>query len=1129
MTLQTKLPGSAIQTGTISVTAITNFSGELSASLPPDVVSSSAQVKTFLPTNTVSSSAQVTAFLPTGTVSSSGQLPSGIASSSAQVTDYLPTNVVSSSAQVTAFLPTGTVSSSTQVDVFTTTGGNTLATTGSNTFTAVQTISDTTNSTSYLDGALHVAGGMSVRKDVRVSGSLTVNGLLTAVSMSTQYVTASEYTIGTSKILLNDDDLVRFAGLSIVDSGSSSPTTASIFWDSLQHRFIYENLSGSAYNSSIIIAGPKHTGSLGDEPTLTSGYIPVATGGDHIDNSVMFQSSSNIGIGTTNPGTQLHMYTAGSGTEILVEKSSTNHLRMGVDTGNTAFVGSYNATPFQIITNGSGRIYVKTDGNVGIGTTNPIANAATTSLLHIHAASTGSEIHLTNPLTGTTGTDGGLLLQYGTKTILYNLENDVLEFGTNNTARVTITSTGNVGIGTTNPTAKLEVSGSSGLPVFISSPQNASLTIKRQTTSNKWTFTHDSNGGNVGIGANGLGIISDDANGDFGIRTTSTGNVQFYIATSGNIGIGNTSPEVKLHIFDSTARTGIDNVAFPLHIENTAAGGAYAVYTGIRFKSNYNSSPNYNFILQETTSTGGGKLHLGSYVSSAYTNQVTLVGSSGNVGIGTTNPTATLQVVGPNTTGTFIAAQNDGAGGFLGVRVNASSSPYNHFSFSNGYVGIGTTSPSTTLVVVGGAAAISTSTVSYTIAVQDPTSAAINVGGSILFQGYKTGTAAIGNYAYITGKKENGTSGNEAGYLALGTFDSGGNKAEYFRITSAGNVGIGTTSPAARFEVAGAMSANPRQFITNTDVTVGNRIGGLYFYSRDSSNSWYSGIDAFVPTGAPGVDRTDLRFYTTNVTPSERMRITTGGNVGIGTTNPDDRFQVNGGNIRVSANTTSGTFLDIVPSGTQADGIALSTSFYGGGSYGPLRINTGGSETMRITAGNRVGIGETNPGVKLHVEGVEYNRGNIVRPTVFAGDAQSSGNAIGTYVLGNGKYFNTGGGAKYVHILLPARYNQDNSRMFCVEIKGYDFDRPGILNIMVGGYVTPPNNGGPMSRVATWDATSYYSPTAYYSTNYACGVVRIYLPSTYYVSFVVNSIASGNGDTIAPDEMTMIASTSATI
>ena len=647
-----------------------------------------------------------------------------------------------------------------------------------------------------------------------------------------------------------------------------------------------------------------------------------------------------------------------------------------------------------------------------------------------------------------------------------------------------IDSSGNVGIGTTNPTAKLEVSGSSGLPVFISSPQNTSLTIKRQTTSNKWTFTHDSNGGNVGIGANGLGIISDDANGDFGIRTTSTGNVQFYIATSGNIGIGNTSPEVKLHIFDSTARTGVDNVAFPLHIENTAAGGAYAVYTGIRFKSNYNSSPNYNFILQEATSTGGGKLHLGSYVSSAYTNQVTLVGSSGNVGIGTTNPTATLQVVGPNTTGTFIAAQNDGAGGFLGVRVNASSSPYNHFSFSNGYVGIGTTSPSTTLVVVGGAAAISTSTVSYTIAVQDPTSAAINVGGSILFQGYKIGTASIGNYAYITGKKENGTSGNEAGYLALGTFDSVGNKAEYFRITSAGNVGIGTTNPFALLHVKGtdSLTANTRYFKgwvggagswganSYEELGVGfSGIRSIYIssdnwdlaFSTGTSTTFNAGTQAermrIKADGRVGIGTTDPVFalsvsgsiqalgvgtdsvaggpasvylgdgsagtmlrhtagrdfaidtYSSVGAWGERLRILRDGSVGIGTTNPNDKFQVNGGNIRVSANTTSGTFLDIVPSGTQADGIALSTSFYGGGSYGPLRINTGGSETMRITAGNRVGIGETNPGVKLHVEGVEYNRGNIVRPTVFAGDAQSAGNAIGTYVLGNGKYFNTGG------------------------------------------------------------------------------------------------------------------------
>jgi len=256
---------------------------------------------------------------------------------------------------VTISAPAGTVTSSTQIDVRNTTGIATIATTGSNTFTGIQTISNTTNSTNYTNGALIVQGGVGIAKDVNISGSLTVAGLLTVASMSTQYVTSSEYTIGTSKIILNDDDNVRFAGLSIFDSGSTS-ATASIYWDSLNHKFIYENISGQPYNSAMFIAGPKNTSTLGNEVGLTVGRVPVASGDDHIDSRA---ASSSIRVDF--PSRLTHVEAG-----LVVTGSISSSVGFSGDGSNlTGIVTNLNITGS---TSGTGTVSLKTQGLIVSGT-----------------------------------------------------------------------------------------------------------------------------------------------------------------------------------------------------------------------------------------------------------------------------------------------------------------------------------------------------------------------------------------------------------------------------------------------------------------------------------------------------------------------------------------------------------------------------------------------------------------------------------------------------------------------------------------------------------------------------------------------------------------------------------------
>jgi trimeric autotransporter adhesin len=292
-------------TGLVTDLRITGSTGTDTVSLLTDSLSllGSNGVTTVVTNNTV------TIGIPTGTVSASSQVDHNATTNyvANQHIDHSTVNITAGSglsgggditATRTLTLDTssvhfldgvkkelnteGVVSSSSQIDVRNTTGIATIATTGSNTFTGVQTISNTTNSTVFSNGALVVDGGVGIAKDVNISGSLTVTGLLTAVSMSTQYVTSSQYVVGVSRIILNDDDTVRFAGISIEDSGSSF-TTASILWDSQNHHFIYDTISGSSYESAWFIAGPQNTGSLGDEVGLITGRIPVASGDNNID------------------------------------------------------------------------------------------------------------------------------------------------------------------------------------------------------------------------------------------------------------------------------------------------------------------------------------------------------------------------------------------------------------------------------------------------------------------------------------------------------------------------------------------------------------------------------------------------------------------------------------------------------------------------------------------------------------------------------------------------------------------------------------------------------------------------------------------------------------------------------
>lgn len=103
---------------------------------------------------------------------------------------------------------------------------------------------------------------------------------------------------------------------------------------------------------------------------------------------------------------------------------------------------------------------------------------------------------------------------------------------------------------------------------------------------------------------------------------------------------------------------------------------------------------------------------------------------------------------------------------------------------------------------VAGGASIDTDT-RFLILSYDSTAAASGVGGGIVFAGNYNSGGSSANFAGISGIKENATDGNYASAMIFTTRVNGGNLTERLRITSGGNVGIGTKTPGSRLAVSG--------------------------------------------------------------------------------------------------------------------------------------------------------------------------------------------------------------------------------------------------------------------------------------------------------------------------------------
>ena len=182
-----------------------------------------------------------------------------------------------------------------------------------------------------------------------------------------------------------------------------------------------------------------------------------------------------------------------------------------------------------------------------------------------------------------------------------------------------------------------------------------------------------------------------------------------------------------------------------------------------------------------------------------------------------------------------------------------------------------------------------------------------------------------------------------------------------------GNVGIGTTSPSAKFEVkAPTMSL----FRGINDVGLSN---GIQFKFGDSASTAiaqsYASIGGVIKNNTAGAHNGELAFSTAKngnlTTAEERMRIDSDGNVGIGTTNPEFNLSIEDSSDAIIQ--LKGSQLGRVYFGDAADNNIGRIQYYHVNNS--MQFWTNSAEKMRIDANGNVGIGTSTPGAKLDVIG----------------------------------------------------------------------------------------------------------------------------------------------------------------
>ena len=728
------------------------------------------------------------------------------------------------------------------------------------------------------------AAGTGTVTSVAVSGGTTglttSGGPITAAGTITLAGTLATTNGGTGLTSFTSGGVVYASSTSALTTGSALTFNGTVLTTS--GNSVLNRLSGSGsaftdYQISGVSQARVGTQAFqtGDLTLMTLTTAPLIFG---INSSEQMRlTSTGLGIGTSSPSRRLDVLGAGP---IPVRVSSPDS-NMGIEYVSNAGTrfnwfagaqynvsGAFEITPSTVAggtTFSTPALLINSSGNVGIGTTSP------TNRLHV--VTTGTTL---GQFTGAEyaqirHSDGTRVLYtqvYNNEARLFTETSTPLTFGTNNTERMRLDASGNLGIGTTSPGARLNVSGGN---VYI---QSSGAYTEPATVAGVLAFDNTNGDFNISARSNGGSTFM-----RFFTSNAGTGAERMRIDSSGNLGIGTSSPTARLEVRGSTGVIVDANTNSDGGINTKTTLGNFKFGTGIGTATNCWNVYDLTAGAERMRIDASGNLGLGGVTPSAWSGAA-LELQTGAALYGFADTTNVVQNAYYNAgwkyKATAAAAIAQAARGAHYWFTAPSGTAGNAITFTqamtldaDGDLGIGVTSPLQKLHVASAGN-------NYIVSHRTTAST------SALLLGAESGVTALYSWTTV---------GGSTGVPM--TFYTGA--SETMRLTTTGNLLVGLTSDtaSARAVIGGT--------VISTTNTVSTFSGDYAGFDRTSSKNMR------IFSGTSNATGSSIEFYTgVSGAVNERARITSGGDFGIGLTPSGSyKLEVNGVAAATDFNSTS--------------------------------------------------------------------------------------------------------------------------------------------------------------------------------------------------------------------------------